>query len=387
MAQNPFHLLFPSRHICLTLWMEQYILECLDCQANQLHTLSPTYFQCNATHPRWKLTNDKINSIIFVITSSDATASRYHPIPLVHRIIMLERFCSQLSSWFVVKCRLVCVPHSHKKKSFVKFLLKHVWQQTERTLLLDHNNTVVLTSTPSLALNFATEGYHILHAELDPTVASEFLSRILESQSLPSQCFLTSRPHEIISFIGTQQSHIHSTLPTDEPKNKMQKIQVFASHITCATSHSYTSIIQNSEHSSHASFGNQTTLNIPTWIRRLLSPISISLFRDYPELISKIRTLFNPIIPSIELNQVKNLSENKIRDQILENVTFDSKQDEANVQSEQPNPDQFQSSTQLQQSSKNNKFAELESIDSISLHVVPFIHTSGNMLHIGVHLF
>ena len=146
------YLLFPGRHLAITKFQERYLREIL---ARPIHELG-----------------EKIDTVIFAITSSNQEHSRYNPIPFYLRAIGIDRFARSLREELGISFRVVGIPHFDPNERFVELLLKEIYEETPEHIQLTPKNTSFLSSTPAVIALAEKLGFHIFSAELDPRAGS-----------------------------------------------------------------------------------------------------------------------------------------------------------------------------------------------------------------------
>jgi SAM-dependent methyltransferase len=160
-------LLFPGRHLLQTNFQEQYLRAIVQSPLDRLEFLPGV--SCRATTP--------IDTIVFAITSANHQFTRYNPIPLYIRAIGVDRFAADFAAHFApghstdfgVSYRIYGIPHYAPSAHFASILIKEIAEQTEGELSLSPSNTIVLTSTVSIAAMFQAQGFAILPAEASAT--------------------------------------------------------------------------------------------------------------------------------------------------------------------------------------------------------------------------
>jgi len=146
-------LLFPGRHIVNTQFQERYLTRLLSTSPTEWTDLigdSPT---------------GAVDEIIFAVTSSNKSNSRYNPLPFETRAILIYEFARELKRKFGVGFRIVGVPHYRPTERFADLLLKEITEQTN--LSLTPADTVLLTSTPTVIAAYRALRFAVLPAEYD----------------------------------------------------------------------------------------------------------------------------------------------------------------------------------------------------------------------------
>src|SRR3989344_932353 len=146
------YLLFPGRHLAITKFQERYLREIL---ARPIHELG-----------------EKIDTVIFAVTSSNQEHSRYNPIPFYLRAIGIDRFARSLREELGISFRVVGIPHFDPNERFVELLLKEIYEETPEHIQLTPKNTAFLSSTPAIIALAEKLDFHIFSAELNPRAGS-----------------------------------------------------------------------------------------------------------------------------------------------------------------------------------------------------------------------
>ena len=168
------YLLFPGRHILNTEFQEKYL--------NDLLSTSPD---------QWPgvlgdLPDGPVEEIVFAVTSANKSNSRYNPLPLETRAILIYEFAREFKRKFDVDFRIVGIPHYRPTDRFAELLLKEIAEQTDGAVDPTPANTVLLTSTPSVIDAYRSLGFAVLPAEFD----------------LAEKRYLHTVPTEIVHAIG-----------------------------------------------------------------------------------------------------------------------------------------------------------------------------------------
>ncbi|MDI1248751.1 MAG: methyltransferase [Lacunisphaera sp.] len=148
-------LLFPGRHLVNTRFQAEYLQGILGREPGKIPAL-----QAGVTVPK-----DRLDRVIFAITSSNQDNSRYNPIPFHVRAIGVDRFARELQRTVAFTYRIVGIPHYGHTANFAAFTLKEIVAQTEHDETLRPDNTVVLCSTPEVASLYVQLGFAVAPAE------------------------------------------------------------------------------------------------------------------------------------------------------------------------------------------------------------------------------
>lgn len=152
------YLLFPGRHLLNTKFQETYVDDILQKPISDLEIVGSL--------PQ-SLADQKIDTIIFAVTSFNQSHSRYNPIPAYLRAINLDRFARQFKEKHGIDYKIIGIPHFNPTDKFVDHLIKEVYEQSEGQLSLSPHDTCVLCSTPALIQHYTQAGYAVLPAEYD----------------------------------------------------------------------------------------------------------------------------------------------------------------------------------------------------------------------------
>jgi SAM-dependent methyltransferase len=147
------YLLLPGRQIVNTEYQERYIDSILGMDASAL----PEMMGDAPSGP--------ITDIVFGITSSNKSNSRYNPLPLEVRSILVYEFCRRLRERHEFAFHIVGVPHYPPTVHFLEIVLKEIAEQTQDRLVLTPQNTILLTSTPPIIDTARSLGFAVLPGE------------------------------------------------------------------------------------------------------------------------------------------------------------------------------------------------------------------------------
>lgn len=179
------YLLFPGRHLVNTRFQAEYLKSVVAADPLNMPGLlrSP------------ELPADKIDQIVFAITSSNQANSRYNPIPFHARAIAVDRFAGSLE--VRVRHRIFGIPHYGHITSFAEFTVKEIRDQSEGLIRLEPSNCVVLCSTPEVIALYQNLGFSILTAEQtrpDAPVPIDLVRALAdEGESWPQSASLSDR--------------------------------------------------------------------------------------------------------------------------------------------------------------------------------------------------
>ena len=155
------YLLFPGRHLLNTQFQEQYLRSIL-----RMPLQSLSYWN----HP--PASQEELTELIFAVTSANQEHSRYNPVPFSVRSVGVDRFAADLKYSLGIKYRILGIPHFPPNHQFAEMILKEIEEQTEGSLQLTPENTVVLCSTPAVCKLFDQLGFAILPCELGTEAAT-----------------------------------------------------------------------------------------------------------------------------------------------------------------------------------------------------------------------
>ena len=153
------YLLFPGRHILNTEFQERYLTQLLSTPPADWADLIGD------------IPTGAVDEIVFAVTSSNKSNSRYNPLPFETRAILIYEFAREFKRHFGVSFRIVGIPHYRPTDRFADLLLKEVAEQADGGLALTPANCVVLTSTPAVIAAYRELGFPVLPAEYDMAAA------------------------------------------------------------------------------------------------------------------------------------------------------------------------------------------------------------------------
>jgi SAM-dependent methyltransferase len=145
------YLLIPGRHQLLTSFQFQYL------QTILTNGLSD---QVDVNGDRLK-TNDKIDAIIFAVTSANHSNTRRNPLPFYLRAISIEAFGNELD----VPTYIYGIDDVGSLANFASYTLKRIKHDSEHQFDLTPQNTLVVCSTIVMKM-YQQLGFAILPAEL-----------------------------------------------------------------------------------------------------------------------------------------------------------------------------------------------------------------------------
>lgn len=151
------YLLFPGRHLLNTEFQKKYLDRVLPLNVEEMDLVGP-----NILRP-----GQKIEELIFAVTSSNQSNSRYNPVPFWARVVAIDRFASSIKKHFGISYRIIGIPHYHPNSNFVELILKEIKESSHDRLKLTPENTLVLCSTPALIKAYSKSGFGVITAEYD----------------------------------------------------------------------------------------------------------------------------------------------------------------------------------------------------------------------------
>jgi cyclopropane fatty-acyl-phospholipid synthase-like methyltransferase len=151
------YLLFPGRHLLTTAFQRDYLWEVLRLPISKLSILGDYKGS----------QDDKIDHIIFAVTSANQENSRYNSVPFHMRVIGLDRFAKEYRDSLGIQCDIIPIPHYGQNEHFAKFIIKEISEDTENNIQLTPENTLVLCSTPGVIDMYQKLGFAVLPAEYD----------------------------------------------------------------------------------------------------------------------------------------------------------------------------------------------------------------------------
>ncbi|CAN5410397.1 hypothetical protein BH10BAC4_BH10BAC4_02130 [soil metagenome] len=144
------YLLIPGRHQLLTSFQFDYL-------SAVLKNISATK-DINGRG----IKSEKIEAIIFAVTSANHSNTRRNPLPFYIRALMIESFSKDIN----VPCFIYGVDDVGSVKNFSQYTLKRIHHESEGMFDLNPENTLVICSTPVLEM-YERDGFTILPAELE----------------------------------------------------------------------------------------------------------------------------------------------------------------------------------------------------------------------------
>jgi hypothetical protein len=169
------YLLFPGRHQLLTNFQFEY-----------LHALAyKGLSEFKDIQGKPLVIKDKIEAIIFAVTSANHSNTRRNPLPFYLRALAIQEFVRELN----VPAYIYGIDDVGNLSNFASYTVKRVRHESEGLFELTPGNTVVLCSTPVLTMYEALQ-FKILPAELTDRVSWSY------------QCPL---PWDLVEKIATEE--------------------------------------------------------------------------------------------------------------------------------------------------------------------------------------
>ncbi|MCX6755047.1 MAG: methyltransferase domain-containing protein [Candidatus Nomurabacteria bacterium] len=149
------YLLFHGRHILNTSFQEKYLWQILNLPFSKLDFIGPNNFN----------PDERIDTVVFAVTSSNKSNSRFNPLPFYIRAISLDRFFEHFRKDLGIKQKIVGIPHFDPTDKYIEIILKEIHESDG--LELTPKNTIVLASTPNVIDMYISLGFTVLPAEYD----------------------------------------------------------------------------------------------------------------------------------------------------------------------------------------------------------------------------
>lgn len=145
------YLLFPGRHQLLTSFQFSYLYSVISKGLTEVLDINskPIGF------------TDKIDAIIFAVTSANHSNTRRNPVPFYQRALAIHEFSREL----FVPAYIYGIDDVGHLANFASYTIKRIKHESDGLFDLNPSNTVVICSTPVLTM-YENLGYKILPAEL-----------------------------------------------------------------------------------------------------------------------------------------------------------------------------------------------------------------------------
>jgi hypothetical protein len=159
------NILFPGRHHLMTEFQFRYLRNILRFGLKDQRDVNGELLGLE----------DKVDSIIFAVTSANHSNTRRNPLPLYQRSMILHAFSEELDTdAFVYDIDDVGVLEGDE---FAEYTIKRIKSRSDNRFDLTPENTVVLCSTPVLEM-YERLGFKILPAELKDRKTWEFKAEL-----------------------------------------------------------------------------------------------------------------------------------------------------------------------------------------------------------------
>lgn len=145
------YILFPGRHHLLTNFQFDYLNQIARDGLKNIKDIDGKSFS----------SDEKIDELIFAITSANYKFTRRNPFPLYQRAMAIQDFSSNLP----VTTTVYSINDIGFSKNFAEYTIKRIHNQSEGRLKLTPDNTIVACSTPVLKM-YQKLGFRILPVEL-----------------------------------------------------------------------------------------------------------------------------------------------------------------------------------------------------------------------------
>ncbi|MBN1185021.1 MAG: hypothetical protein JXB49_22235 [Bacteroidales bacterium] len=167
------YLLFPGRHHVMTDFQFKYLYSLiqtgleneLDVEGNQLKIM------------------ERLDAIIFAVTSSNHSNTKRNPFPFYLRAIAIEDFAEDLN----IPIYIYGIDDVGIMDDFAGYTIKRIKHDSDGTLQITPDNTVVICSTPVLKM-YQKYGFKILPAELE---------------DVNTWKFGTKQPWDLMEYVGS----------------------------------------------------------------------------------------------------------------------------------------------------------------------------------------
>jgi hypothetical protein len=175
------YLLFPGRHQLLTNFQFTYIYRLI--QAGVAYETDITGSPIGNT--------EKIEGIIFAVTSANHSHTRRNPLPFYLRVIQIEDFADD----FPIPAYIFGIDEVGILPDFADYTLKRINHEAENLFKLTPANTLVICSSPVMKM-YQQLGYRILPAEM---------------LDMDRQLFKTEQPWDIVEKIAESTAWLHDS--------------------------------------------------------------------------------------------------------------------------------------------------------------------------------
>ncbi len=146
------YILIPGRHHILTDFQFKYLYRLVQAGIKGMKDVHGTVFE----------KDEKIDAIIFAVTSANHSNTRRNPLPFYTRALAIQDFCRDIDIPFYV----YGIDDVGKVEDFASYTIKRIEHEGDGLFDLSPSNTLVVCSTPVLTM-YEKNGYRILPAELE----------------------------------------------------------------------------------------------------------------------------------------------------------------------------------------------------------------------------
>jgi hypothetical protein len=145
------HLLFPGRHHLLTDYQFKYLFNIIQNGIEEEYDVNG----------RMTGIGDRIEDVIFAVTSSNHSNTRRNPLPFHLRVMAIQLFAHELDA----NCYIFGIDDVGHMDDFADYMIKKISHESDYRFNLDPSNTAVMCSTPVLEM-YSSLGFTVLPAEL-----------------------------------------------------------------------------------------------------------------------------------------------------------------------------------------------------------------------------
>jgi SAM-dependent methyltransferase len=182
------YLLIPGRHQLLTAFQFSYLQQILE---------EGLYGQKDVNGVKLN-TAEKVEAIIFAVTSANHSNTRRNPLPFYLRAISIEAFGNELN----VPAYIYGIDDVGSLQNFAAYTLKRIKHDSEFQFDLNPRNTIVVCSTSVMQM-YQDLGFTILPAELDEVqkwtykaeMPWDIVERIANTEKWKEEDFIKTKMH------------------------------------------------------------------------------------------------------------------------------------------------------------------------------------------------
>ncbi|MFT3826237.1 MAG: transferase [Chitinophagaceae bacterium] len=184
------YLLIPGRHQLLTQFQFQYLQQLIEQGLRQQKDVFGAPVE----------TDEKIDAIVFAVTSANHSNTRRNPLPFYLRAISIEAFGNLLN----VPVYIYGIDDVGSLSNFATYTLKRIKHESDGLFNCTPENTLVICSTPVLNM-YHQLGFTILPAELEDVntwkhrtaMPWDIVERIAQSEDWPHDPFVQNNMHPV----------------------------------------------------------------------------------------------------------------------------------------------------------------------------------------------